>query len=155
MVRHANAEHYFLQPFSHTFHGRDVLAPVAAWLSKGWQTAAMGEEIQDYKKMALPRPKAGDGGPKGLILKVDSFGNLVTNFRAEDLPHEAVKDGAFNAIGHAFREPNGRYVCSRKGGRASCLYLDRADIWKSRLNKANASKTLAVGRGAAVILPKK
>src|SRR5882757_3384191 len=94
VVRHANAEHYYLQPMSKTFHGRDVFAPVAAWLTKGYQTASMGDEIQDHKKFALPRPKAVDGGLKGAVVKVDSFGNLVTNFRAEDLLESAVSSGA-------------------------------------------------------------
>src|SRR5208283_4447312 len=93
VVRHANVEHYYLQPLSSTFHGRDIFAPVAAWLTKGWQTPAMGDEIQDYKKMALPRPKPDAAGVKGLVLKVDPFGNLVTNFRAEDLSSEAQNGG--------------------------------------------------------------
>src|SRR5258705_4958090 len=41
VVRQATAEHYFLRPISRTFQGRDIFAPVAAWLSKGWQTSAM------------------------------------------------------------------------------------------------------------------
>ncbi len=36
-VRQITAEHYFLQPLSRTFHGRDVFAPVAAWFCKAWQ----------------------------------------------------------------------------------------------------------------------
>ena len=43
-VRHVTAEHYFLNPVSKTFHGRDVFAPVAAWLTKAWQTQSFGEE---------------------------------------------------------------------------------------------------------------
>lgn len=45
-VRHIIAEHYFLNPLSTTFHGRDVFAPVAAWLSKNWQTPSFGEEVR-------------------------------------------------------------------------------------------------------------
>src|SRR4029077_5533817 len=75
------------------FHGRDVFAPIAAWLSKGWQTAAMGDEITDYKKFALPKPKTTDGVAKGIVMRVDAFGNLVTNFRVEDLPESALTNG--------------------------------------------------------------
>jgi len=57
VVRNANVEHYYLQPVSKTFHGRDIFAPVASWLTKGWQTPSMGDEISDYKRFALPRPK--------------------------------------------------------------------------------------------------
>ena len=93
IVRHANAEHYYLQPLSKTFHGRDVFAPVAAWLSKNWQPASMGEDITDFKRFALPRPKPAEGTLKGIVMRVDAFGNLVTNFRAEDLPEASAENG--------------------------------------------------------------
>src|SRR2546429_5186958 len=89
VVRHANAEHYYLQPVSKTFHGRDIFAPVAAWLTKNWQSSSMGEQIEDYKRFALPRPKPADGALKGVILRADTFGNLITNFRQEDLPERS------------------------------------------------------------------
>ena len=44
-VRHVTAEHYFLQPVSQTFHGRDVFAACAGWLSKGVEVSKFGEEI--------------------------------------------------------------------------------------------------------------
>src|SRR5437660_8678857 len=57
VVRHANVEHYYLQPVSKTFHGRDIFAPVASWLSTGWQTQIMGEEKPDYSKYSNTRPQ--------------------------------------------------------------------------------------------------
>ncbi len=57
-VRHVTAEHYFLQPVSQTFHGRDVFAAVAGYLSKGVDSASFGEEIKDFVRFAAPRPKA-------------------------------------------------------------------------------------------------
>lgn len=43
-VRHVTAEHYFLNPRSNTFHGRDVFAPVAAWLTKNGVPGSFGDE---------------------------------------------------------------------------------------------------------------
>ena len=86
-VRHISASHYFLQPVSSTFHGRDVFAAVAGWLSKGVEVAKFGDEITDYIRFAAPRPKpVNDKLLKGVILKVDKFGNLVTNITPNDLP---------------------------------------------------------------------
>jgi S-adenosylmethionine hydrolase len=86
-VRHITAEHYFLQPTSQTFHGRDVFAAVAAWLSKGVEAAKFGEEVTDYVRFASPKvKKLNDRTAKGVVLKVDKFGNLVTNIRQEDIP---------------------------------------------------------------------
>jgi S-adenosylmethionine hydrolase len=86
-VRHITAEHYFLQPVSGTFHGRDIFAAIAGWLSKGVEVAKFGDEITDYVRFAAPRPKpVDDHVRRGVVLKVDKFGNLVTNFTPEDLP---------------------------------------------------------------------
>jgi len=75
-VRHITAEHYFLRPLSNTFHGRDVFAPCAGWLSKGVEVEKFGDEITDYVRFSLPKPKAiGERVLKGAVLKVDKFGN--------------------------------------------------------------------------------
>ncbi len=84
-VRHITAEHYFLQPVSNTFHGRDVFASIAGWISKGVELSKLGDEITDYIRFAMPTPKATDNILKGLVLKVDKFGNLITNITAADI----------------------------------------------------------------------
>jgi S-adenosylmethionine hydrolase len=92
-VRHITAEHYFLQPVSNTFHGRDIFAAVAGWLSKGVDSSAFGNEINDYVRFAAPKPKAmAPNTIKGVVLKVDKFGNLVTNIRPDDLPELFVQE---------------------------------------------------------------
>jgi len=97
-VRHITSEHYFLQPVSQTFHGRDVFAAIAGWMSKGVETSKFGEEITDYVRFAAPKPKpVGDHAFKGLVLKVDKFGNLITNIREQDVPQ------LFQAEAPAFR----------------------------------------------------
>lgn len=86
-VRHITSDHYFLQPVSNTFHGRDVFAAVAAYLSKGVEPAKFGEEITDFIRFTAPRPKAvNEKSFKGVVLKVDKFGNLITNITPQDLP---------------------------------------------------------------------
>lgn len=91
-VRHVNSDHYFLQPISNTFHGRDVFAPVAAYLAKGLDHDKFGPEITDYVRFNAPKPKAVDAKTlRGVVLKVDRFGNLITNFTPNDVP--ALFDG--------------------------------------------------------------
>jgi hypothetical protein len=87
MVRHITSEHYFHQPVSNTFHGRDIFAPVAAYLSKGVDAGKFGEEISDYTRFAAPRPKPLSANAwKGVVLKTDKFGNLITNITPKDVP---------------------------------------------------------------------
>jgi hypothetical protein len=152
VARHATAEHYFLQPLSKTFHGRDVFAPIAAWLSKGWQTAAMGDEITDYKKFALPKPKTTDGVVKGIVMRIDAFGNLITNFRAEDLPESALTNGEVKfQVG---TQAVSRMVPTFASGNAGepVAYVGSAGYVEIGVNKGNASRTLSIGRGTAVVL---
>ena len=86
-VRHITAEHYFLQPVSQTFHGRDVFAACAGWLSKGVEISKFGEEISDYVRFAAPKPKPVNGRSfKGVVLNTDKFGYLITNITPADIP---------------------------------------------------------------------
>lgn len=154
VVRHLTSEHYFLHPVSKTFHGRDIFAPVAGWLSKNWQPSSMGDEITDFKRFAMPRPKEGEGGMKGVVMKVDSFGNLMTTFRAEDLPEDALEKGEVKLqLGsHAITKIVPTFANGNAG--EAVAYIGSGGYLEVAINKGNASKTLGVGRGAAVVLAK-
>lgn len=87
-VRHVTSDHYFRQPVSSTFHGRDVFAPVAAYLAKMVDSHKFGDEIEDYVKFAAPRPKVvSENRLRAVVLKVDRFGNLITNLTPQDAPN--------------------------------------------------------------------
>jgi S-adenosyl-L-methionine hydrolase (adenosine-forming) len=86
-VRHITSDHYFLQPVSNTFHARDIFAPVAAYLAKEVDSLKFGEEVQEYVRFSAPKPKAVDENRlRGVVLKVDRFGNLITNITPQDAP---------------------------------------------------------------------
>jgi len=86
-VRHIDAAHYYRQPVSNTFHARDIFSPVAAYLAKGVEVAKFGEEITDFVHFNAPKPKATEGNTlRGVVLKVDRFGNMITNFTPQDVP---------------------------------------------------------------------
>jgi S-adenosylmethionine hydrolase len=80
------AEHYFLKPLSATFHGRDVFAPVAAWLSRGIPLRQLGPALRDPVRLKIPPiGRIEDKQIQGCILAVDRFGNLITNLRPQDI----------------------------------------------------------------------
>lgn len=64
---------------SRTFEGRDRFAPAAAWLAKGIQLSALGRPLADFHRIEVPAPLATDQEISGVVLRVDRFGNLVTN----------------------------------------------------------------------------
>ncbi|MBZ5669045.1 MAG: SAM-dependent chlorinase/fluorinase [Acidobacteriia bacterium] len=85
-VRHITADHYFLNPVSNTFQGRDIFAPVVGWLSKWVEVDKFGDLVTDYAKFTSPKPKrVSDNLIKGVVLKVDKFGNIITNLTPEDV----------------------------------------------------------------------
>ncbi len=86
-VRVITNERYFLNPVSNTFHGRDIFSPAAAHLARGIKPARFGKPITDYLRLDFDKPgRTGRRAWTGSILKVDRFGNMVTNFSADDFP---------------------------------------------------------------------
>src|SRR5215467_6822225 len=75
----------FLRSVSHTFHGRDIFSPVAAHLVKGLPIDAVGPRIMDFIKKQFPAPRFSGDRVLGTVLRVDKFGNIITNLRREDL----------------------------------------------------------------------
>ena len=76
---------YRLQPTSSTFHGRDIFAPAAASLSLGVAPEALGEPVNDFTQLSLPKVLMTEGTLNGEIIYIDTFGNLFTNIRGDDL----------------------------------------------------------------------
>jgi len=84
-VRVISNSKFMLREISRTFHGRDVFAPAAAHLARGAKTAAFGKLIRDYIHTGIARPsRIGKDAWRGAILKIDRFGNLITNLAARE-----------------------------------------------------------------------
>ena len=81
-IREITASRYFREPVSNTFHGRDIFAPVAAHLAKGLAFARVGKPLTDPVTGDFAKPtQLPDGRWRGTVLSVDSFGNIITNFK--------------------------------------------------------------------------
>jgi len=99
-IVHFTTEHYFRSPVSNTFHGRDVFAPCAAYVSKLVEWRMMGEEISDPVRFNIPAPATlADGRIKGHVIHIDRFGNVITNITAGELTDAAIAAGARVRIG--------------------------------------------------------
>ena len=151
-VRHVTADHYFLNPVSNTFQGRDVFAPIAAWLSKGVEVSKFGDPITDYTRFASPKPKrVGETFAKGVALRIDKFGNVVTNFTPEDIPQLfAENPSPFKIIinEHEITRLNLSYSM----GKPSELFaiVGSSGYIEICTNRGSAAEILNVSRGAEV-----
>ncbi|MFQ6068479.1 MAG: S-adenosyl-l-methionine hydroxide adenosyltransferase family protein [Candidatus Bathyarchaeia archaeon] len=84
---------YMLSEVSKTFHGRDVFAPVAAYLAGGCVASEVGEEIFDYVVPDFAEPRFKKDVVFGEVLHVDDFGNVITNIPWEILKELAIQEG--------------------------------------------------------------
>lgn len=82
----------FAKTPSATFHGRDILAPVAAALALGVPVSQVGEAVGPERlvPLSIPEPEKTPAGWRGHVLFADSFGNLTTNLTRELVPNPAL-----------------------------------------------------------------
>jgi S-adenosylmethionine hydrolase len=78
-VREIENVDYRLTSPGHTFDGRDLFAPAAAWLTTQQPFASFGRLIDDCKTFTISKPKWEAMALVGEIVHVDRFGNLISN----------------------------------------------------------------------------
>lgn len=150
-VRHVTSDHYFRQPVSNTFHARDVFAPVAAYLAKMVDSHKFGDEIEDYIKFAAPKPKpAGENKVRAVVLKVDRFGNLITNITPDDVPALFSGKSEFKIVigSKEITELRSSYA---EGGPGEVFgILGSMGYLEIAANRAPAAQLTGAGKGAEV-----
>jgi S-adenosylmethionine hydrolase len=70
---------YWLATVSATFHGRDIMAPVAGWLSVGVEPEKLGRPVEQLIDLPWAEVQQVANRIEGEVVEVDSFGNLITN----------------------------------------------------------------------------
>jgi S-adenosyl-L-methionine hydrolase (adenosine-forming) len=134
---------------SRTFEGRDRFAPAAAWLARGVELTAMGRPVPRWTDLDVPRPAADGARLTGQVLRVDRFGNLVTNidrhtfdrFRQHAAIQIAVDAHAVDRLVTTYAEAEPGTLCALFGS---------TDHLEVALNGDSAALALGLGRGAAV-----
>lgn len=150
-VRHITAAKYFRDPVSKTFHGRDVFAPVAAHLAAGIPAPRFGKAIDDYVKLSIGKPtRTGKRVWTGTVLKVDRFGNLITNLHIDDFPEIRTRRFELNAG----LEQISRLAATFSEGSAGELFVvpGSSGYLEVAVNQASAAKMLGCAGGSPVEL---
>jgi hypothetical protein len=80
---------YMIHPLSRTFHGRDIFAPVAAYIARGVPFGKLGTQTTHFVDMQFALGEHQGDRIVGKVLYVDRFGNLVTNIPQDILPKDA------------------------------------------------------------------
>lgn len=84
-VVHLAEARYWRSTVSNTFHGRDILAPVAGHLSLGIVPTSLGPKVADWVGLREPQARRTPQGLIGEVVFVDPFGNLITNIPGAEL----------------------------------------------------------------------
>ena len=136
-----------LSPPSATFHGRDLFAPAAARLGRGEPVTSLGKPtaVDNLVLCPLPAPVATANGWRVTILRVDHFGNVVTNLQASTIPaHSIVRSASMGQVRRVAtygQAPPGEVVAVEgssghlelavnQGSAADALGLERGDAFE-------------------------
>jgi len=153
-VRHVTAEHYYRQPVSNTFHARDIFAPVTAYLAKGVDPDKFGHEISDFVRFNAPKPRPAEGNTlRGVVLKVDRFGNLITNITSQDAPALFAERPAPFKIAVGKREITEIQTNYAQGAPGEVFgILGSMGYLEIAANRGSAAQIVGAGKGADVSL---
>ena len=100
---------YQRRPVSSTFHGRDVFAPAAAYLSLGRPPQSFGPPVRELVWQPAAAPSRRGNGWQGEVIYIDRFGNLITNITAAQLPAApltiAIANRRIPGLSRTFHDP--------------------------------------------------
>jgi S-adenosyl-L-methionine hydrolase (adenosine-forming) len=139
-----NSEYILKEPHS-TFHGRDVFAPAAAHLSAGRPVEAVGPVIPDPVVLAIPAARPTADGIQGEVTYIDRFGNLFSNIESGMI----VRSVAAVRVGDVTISGISRYFGQVDPGKPVVL-INSFGLLEIAINRGDASKVLAMGKGASV-----
>jgi S-adenosylmethionine hydrolase len=137
-----------------TFHGRDILAPVAAHLLRGDDPAVLGPPIRQFERLASFEPREDHGGLVGEVIYRDTFGNLITNVTAARLQERAPLDAWSVAIAGERIDRLVRTYGDRPSG--SLVALIGSTGWvEVAVTNGDAARHLSAGPGTTVWFQRK
>lgn len=132
---------------SRTFEGRDRFAPAAGHLAKGVALVSLGKSIANYQTIDLPRPVLSGDELAGQVVRIDRFGNAITNIDRRLL--EKFADGRGIAIAVAGHEiPRIVATYAEAPPRELCALFGSTDHLEVAINAGDAAAALGLSRGA-------
>jgi len=136
---------------SRTFEGRDRFAPAAGWIAKGVQLAAFGRQFSDYRLLESPEAFIKNDQIVGAVLRIDRFGNIMTNIGREMFISYAERGSLEIEIGN---KSIGRVVDTYsdiRDGEVCGLFGSNGTL-EFAANAESAADRLAVASGLPVIV---
>ena len=143
---------YYLPEVSNTFHGRDIFAPVAAYLSRGVPLVDIGPPVENLVQLPIPIPEVSGNTITGQIVKIDRFGNAITNISESALAGE-VSGYEIKVQGVRLTRINRAYAESAVG--EPLAIIGSFGLLEIAINGGSAEKQLGLKRGDAAVIRKR
>jgi S-adenosyl-L-methionine hydrolase (adenosine-forming) len=146
---HLTETKYFLPHVTKTFHGREIFAPVSAYLSLGVPIESMGVSATDPVELFLPAPYQDENVLCGQILRVDNFGNLITNIGSrilEDFLHTASPRIEVGKL--EIKKMTSTYAESEEG--QPLALINSSNLLEIAVNMGRASEYIGLDEGEIV-----
>jgi len=137
---------FFLAPLSDTFHGRDLFAPVAGYLSLGMEPDQFGPPAGDFLQAQWPKPQVRGKKLVGRILFCDSFGNLITNISRQEYGR-LVEGRPLQIKGRGWQIGRVYRTYSQGGPGQPMALFGSTGLLELSINRGNAEKTLGLKPG--------
>ncbi len=147
----------FPSEISSTFHGRDIMAPIAAAVAGGMSLDKVGPtaEINSCTHLNLPEPNISGTRIDGQVLHVDRFGNIRTNITTTDLTSDQKKfqPASFSGIrikGHTINNISNTYSDSPSGSLVAVI--DSAGYLEIAVNRGSAAQLTECCNGDPLVV---
>ena len=148
-IIHLTQNKYFLPHITQTFHGREVFAPVAAHLSLGNDLEQMGPVIKDPVRLTPPMPHKKDEILYGQVMRVDNFGNLITNIGRKNLEKYLGELKPIINIGCLELKKLDKIYSDTEKGEPLAL-INSSDLLEIAINLGRASEYIGVETGEII-----
>lgn len=144
---------FFLPSVSQTFHGRDIFASVAGWLSSDVKPYEFGIPINNPVILKIPEPDIVKGKISGEVIHIDRFGNLITNIsetqfhsfvsERDDKVRIKIKNSIISSICKSYSEANRLKPSS---------IFNSWGLLEIFIKNGNASRKLEIKNGEKVVI---
>lgn len=143
---------FFPPAVSPTFHGRDIMAPVAAALAKGTRLAELGPSLspRSIHLVTLPAAVAEGGNLHGQVLAIDHFGNIRTTIQVGQGHLQTASFRALEIAGQRIATLARTYAQVPPG--TLLVLVDSSGRLEIAANQAHAAEILGCAPGDRVIV---
>lgn len=142
-------DRYFHEPVSSTFHGRDIFAPAAAWLSKRDIFKTFGPRIREIHRFRISEPKRKANVLQGEIIYIDHFGNAMTNINSRLLKQKPKTANVSITVKGKYRADLKAFFSAGKPGKLIAVW-NSGDLLELAIREDSAERLFGLQIGDLV-----